>query len=509
LSHFNWNTTFVAEGKYYLRAVVKDSRNGTTDVYSDGFVIVDHTPLLPPIITSTTHPDPARWYADNSPQLDLLTQPNLINNRQYSSVLDGKPETIPDTIPEASIRNNRLIFVGLNDAIWWVHVRAYDELVVAPSLAAGGEGQALTSEITLEWRAVDDTSGIIAYHVQIAVNSRDFQSNLHLDETVDGKVTRYTVTGVPGATYYARVKAENGANLLSRNWSSVTLGYTLNKPPAYDVNRDGVVDITDLVRVASHFGESITAPLEANPDVNGDGIVDIFDLVLVAKHFGEGINAAPSVVRRGGGVEAWKRGSEGARGRGGEEMGEWEGREESRAGGSPVHQNGRKGRMEEFVSRFRLSRIQAALSALHHQPSPPPNVQVAISALESWLLTAAPHTLVDTLGDASLPVRETRLLPNYPNPFNPETWIPYQLAAPADVTIDIYTATGQRVRRLDLGRKWAGRYHQRPLAAYWDGRDAAGERVASGVYFYVLHVIHSEKIGKGNRTGMRKMTLLK
>jgi len=527
LSDFNWNTTFVAEGKYYLRAVVKDSRNGTTDVYSDGFVIVDHTPLLPPIINSTTHPDPARWYADNSPQLDLLTQPTAINARQYSYVLDREPGTIPDTIPDAGIRNNALILVGLGDAAWWVHVRAYDEsgywtdashfaikidstppsvvsnlrwVTIPPSLPplAGGEGQAPTSEITLEWRAVDDTSGIIAYHVQIAVNSRDFQSNLHLDETVDGKVTRYTFTGVPGATYYARVKAENGANLLSRNWSSVTPGYTLNKPPAYDVNRDGVVDITDLVRVASHFGESITAPLAAHPDVNGDGVVDIFDLVLVAKHFGEGINAAPSEARRGGGVGPWKRGSK--------EMGEWEGREESRAGGSPVHQNGRKGRMEGFVSRFRLARIQAALSALRHQPSPPPNVQVAISALESWLLTVGSHPLAETRGDA---VMETRLLPNYPNPFNPETWIPYELAAPAHVTIDIYTATGQRVRRLDLGRKRAGRYHQRALAAYWDGRDAAGEPVASGIYFYVLQVVDSDENGGGDQAYMRKMILLK
>ncbi|MBI1926030.1 hypothetical protein HYR99_17480, partial [Candidatus Poribacteria bacterium] len=136
LSHFNWNTTFVAEGKYYLRAVVKDSRNGTTedsrngttDVYSDGFVIVDGTPLLPPVITSRTHSDSNRWYADNSPQLDLLTQPTAINARQYSYVLDREPGTIPDTIPDAGIRNNALILVGLGDAAWWVHVRAYDEL---------------------------------------------------------------------------------------------------------------------------------------------------------------------------------------------------------------------------------------------------------------------------------------------------------------------------------------------------------------------------------------------
>ena len=80
----------------------------------------------------------------------------------------------------------------------------------------------------------------------------------------------------------------------------------------------------------------------------------------------------------------------------------------------------------------------------------------------------------------------TALLPNYPNPFNPETWIPYQLAAPADVRIAIYAANGMLVRTLDLGHQPVGFYESRSHAAYWDGRNALGEPVASGVYFYTL-----------------------
>ena len=85
----------------------------------------------------------------------------------------------------------------------------------------------------------------------------------------------------------------------------------------------------------------------------------------------------------------------------------------------------------------------------------------------------------------SLP-QKTELLTNYPNPFNPETWIPYQLAASADVTLTIYAADGAVVRTLAVGHQPAGTYQSRARAAYWNGRNAVGELVASGVYFYTL-----------------------
>ena len=99
---------------------------------------------------------------------------------------------------------------------------------------------------------------------------------------------------------------------------------------------------------------------------------------------------------------------------------------------------------------------------------------------------------VDTLSDTHaakapsvLPI-ETSLLPNYPNPFNPETWIPYQLAKPADVRVSIYAADGRLVRTLALGRKPAGIYRDKSRAVYWNGKNGQGEPVASGLYFYTL-----------------------
>ena len=81
---------------------------------------------------------------------------------------------------------------------------------------------------------------------------------------------------------------------------------------------------------------------------------------------------------------------------------------------------------------------------------------------------------------------ETALFPNYPNPFNPETWIPYQIAKPADVTLTIYDIRGREVRRLALGHRPAGLYYNRGRAAHWDGRNQIGEKVATGLYFYTL-----------------------
>ena len=82
--------------------------------------------------------------------------------------------------------------------------------------------------------------------------------------------------------------------------------------------------------------------------------------------------------------------------------------------------------------------------------------------------------------------KDTILAQNFPNPFNPETWIPYQLSKPTEVTISIHNVTGQLVRTLDLGLQPVGSYMTPATAAYWDGKNAVGERVSSGIYFYTL-----------------------
>ena len=84
-----------------------------------------------------------------------------------------------------------------------------------------------------------------------------------------------------------------------------------------------------------------------------------------------------------------------------------------------------------------------------------------------------------------IPIKSA-LLQNFPNPFNPETWIPYKLAQNASVTVRIYNLKGQSIRTIELGPKTAGTYLAKNRAVYWDGRDNVGEKVASGMYFYML-----------------------
>ena len=112
------------------------------------------------------------------------------------------------------------------------------------------------------------------------------------------------------------------------------------------------------------------------------------------------------------------------------------------------------------------------------------------------------------VGFAAFKTPETWLIPdetvmgqNYPNPFNPETWIPYQLAEPSEVSVTIYNAKGAIVRRLLLGHQSAGYYTGRGRAAYWDGRNIFGERVANGLYFYQLTTDQT--------SFLRKMAILK
>ena len=174
-------------------------------------------------------------------------------------------------------------------------------------------------------------------------------------------------------------------------------------------------------------------------DVNGDGIVDIVDLVLVAGALGNTVAAAPFT---------WQHDLEVA----------------------PTRKQ-----VQKWLTQAQQLNLTDAIS------------QSGIRFLEQLLVVLTP--------------KKTVLLPNYPNPFNPETWIPYRLAEPVDVSISIYAADGTLVRTLALGHQPIGIYESRSLAAYWDGRNALGETVASGIYFYTLTA--------GEFTATRKMLIRK
>ena len=179
------------------------------------------------------------------------------------------------------------------------------------------------------------------------------------------------------------------------------------------------------------------AAVNPQADVNRDGIINIQDLILVAQHLGESTNAAAPSLVASGELDP--------------------------------------------------AMVQAWIAQAQIENDGSAAFQQGLANLQQLLAVLIPE--------------ETALLTNYPNPFNPETWIPYQLSEPTEVTVTIYTVNGKLVRQLALGHKFAGIYESRTRAAYWDGKNSVGESVASGVYFYTLTA--------GDFTATRKMFIRK
>ena len=162
---------------------------------------------------------------------------------------------------------------------------------------------------------------------------------------------------------------------------------------------------------------------DAKYDVNGDGTVNVFDLVEIIANRDPGAAGAPTLF-------------------------------------------GMK------MSAVQIDFIQEQIDLLIATNDRSPAAMRTLIYLQQLLVTARPE--------------KTQLLANYPNPFNPETWIPYELATDTHVRLTIYNTQGVVIRTLQLGHQSAGYYTGRDRAAYWDGRNALGERVASGLYFYQL-----------------------
>ena len=196
--------------------------------------------------------------------------------------------------------------------------------------------------------------------------------------------------------------------------------YKLVTANRLDANKDGSVNINDLIAVARDYGKTGSR----DTDVNNDNRVDIKDLTEVAKAVNPDF-AAPSVAQELPTLPFTA-----------QEVQQWI--QDAKAQG---------------IGADGIAMLEQLLTVVLQQANPP---------------------------------KETALFANYPNPFNPETWIPYQLAKPADVTVSIHSTDGKLVRTLELGQLPAGVYQDKDRAAYWDGKNVQGESVASGVYFYTL-----------------------
>ena len=218
---------------------------------------------------------------------------------------------------------------------------------------------------------------------------------------------------------------------------------------------------------------TVTAGLEA--DANNDGVVNTQDLVLVASNYGEtGTNSAD--INGDGVVNI-------------EDLTTVAGAIDNAGAAPSVH--------PQMLQLFAAGEVKLWLSHAQQLNLTNPTALKGILFLEQLLAALLPT--------------ETLLLPNYPNPFNPETWIPYRLAEDAFVTLTIYDGRGQVVRALDVGHQVAAFYESRSKAIYWNGRNEFGEQVASGVYFYHLSASRSglSVPHRSDFSATRKMLILK
>ena len=223
------------------------------------------------------------------------------------------------------------------------------------------------------------------------------------------------------------------------------------------------------IPVLESRGVEVNFDTQAPPviaDINSDGSVNILDLTLIASGLGNtGANLAADVNRDG------------------------------------------------VVSILDLILVAGLFEEAATAPSAQPQVPEKLTAIEvqGWLTSARAlearnpiikrgFVVLEQLLASLIPT-ETTLLPNYPNPFNPETWIPYHLSEDANVTLTIYDVGGRIVRTLDIGHSKAGIYESRNKAIYWDGKNDLGENVASGVYFYHLEA--------GEYSATKRMVILK
>ena len=247
---------------------------------------------------------------------------------------------------------------------------------------------------------------------------------------------------------------ENG-----RAQSTLTLGPNLGTNTV-EVSAAGIESPVTFYAISDTESPPITA------DVNNDDSVNILDLILIASDLGNtGTNLVADV--NGDGV----------------------------------------------VSILDLILAAGMFEGAAAAPSAQPQVPETLTSVEvqGWLTDARSLEVKDAIMKRgfvvleqllmSLTPRETELLANYPNPFNPETWIPYRLAEDAFVTLTIYDLSGRIVRTLEVGHRIASVYENRSKAVYWDGKNGLGEGVASGVYYYHLSA--------GDYSATRKMVILK
>ena len=342
------------------------------------------------------------------------------------------------------------------------HTDAVNSISFSPDgriLASGSDdGTVLLWDIT----SIEATSLLLSGFLTAKIDPGNDVDYFSVEVEAYGQLTLWTTTTGTLDTIGTLQDSEGGTLATNADKTvDAELNFRIEQdvyPGTYYIKVQGYEQMTGDYTIYAAF-----APAK---DVNGDGVVDVIDLVLVAENFGNsGCNPCTGDVNGDGEVN----------------------REDiiavldvlDAAAAAPAAISTTESLQQWINQAKQLNRTDA-------------HFQKGIAVLQN---------LLTTLRETEPVPKATTLLANYPNPFNPETWIPYQLAKEANVTLRIYAIDGTLVRTLALGHQPAGMYQNRSRAVYWDGRNAIGEPVASGLYFYTLTA--------GDFTATRKMLIRK
>ncbi len=572
-----WDTTNVPDGRYYLLAVTTDAEGESVQVSSGFVVIIDQTPLEPPKVVSSTHPQMGMGVANNSPifQFSMPTNTSMtIDENIYSYLLDQQPYTVPDTEADLQILDDQLKLYGLEVGKWWLHIRAYDPLgywsrtrhfyftvlpstdnsspsidvidyLIELSLSESTENRlkkwtkeirlqpygfatnrdlSALNDITAALNALMGTTQIrlttdapnfkIYFYPSIMLRliepdySTDNPSFLSIqwqqNQITDAKVLIDSFrTNQVQRDYLIRKQVAQGLGLMLdsetypnsifyQKWNGVTKLAPIDKQVITLLYHDQVeagMTVQQLLQLNGNqqkkpntdeftdpIAESITISDEINKpefeilagDVNSDGIVNILDLVTTAASFGKtGVVLAED-----------------------------------------INCDGSVNILDLVIVSTNLGQSAVLTSFIATQTELTSNQQrhitSAIDKLSSNLNRSSAEEMTLSILKSILPERlptYTRLLANYPNPFNPETWIPFRLAKDSTVVVKIYDMTGKQIKLIELGQIPAGNYVEPNRAILWDGRADSGELVVSGTYFYQIEV--------EGYTETRKMVIIK
>ncbi len=457
--------------KFSIAGVISDQpmTEMTSGNYSGNYVIVEGINVTNAVVTIVLSDPVGNLSMDTSQKVTIDTVAPVINSVSVIGTPGKAGETIKITMlgepngkakfsiegvisdqsmfeaPLGTYTGNYIIPSGLN----------INNAVVTVTLtdASGNTIVNTSQQVTIDNKAPDilsiDVEGSpakIGENIKITVKS---ESSAEVQFSITGVVENVKMEESkenPG-TYIGKYSVDKDVNISSATLTIIVKDKVGNVSSdssrkvgivlLTDLNRDGAIDISDFIVIAKYYGQTVTEKIDA--DINNDGIVNIIDLLLLSKQFVQlNTPAAPGI-------------------------------------------NSAKVSTEDLITLKILYESIPESSNSHD-----------INILRN---------LLAVFTGQNIKIAKSELLQNYPNPFNPDTWIPFRLSEPGEVSIKIYSLSGQLVRKIDLGYKPMGDYTSKDKAIYWDGTNDAGEKVSSGIYFY--------EIKSNNFTAVKKMIISK